>query len=100
MSDTDLWSAWAFWMLFAGGVIAVAAALLVLIWLTARSIQAHARRALRAAEAIRENTQPIWDLQTSTEAAEDLLQTVRSIEEKARLLAGALEGRDHAPAKR
>ena len=48
MSDGELWAAWRFWMLVAAVVILVAAALLVTIWLTARSIAGHARRALAA----------------------------------------------------
>jgi hypothetical protein len=67
MTDAELWAAWRFWMLVAAVVIVVAAALLVTIWLTARSIAAHARRALAAAEAIRDNTRAIWELQTTNE---------------------------------
>lgn len=91
MTDADLWAAWGFWMVVAGVIILIAAALLVTIWLTARSILAHAVRALRAAEAIRQNTLPIWELQTSNEVAEGLLETVRSIEAKGASLAEALE---------
>lgn len=91
MSDTELWAAWRLWMGVATAVIVVAAALLVTIWLTARSILAHAHRALRAAEAIRQNTQPIWELQTTNEVAGELLSTVQSIEAKGGRLAGALE---------
>ena len=92
MTDADLWAAWGFWMAIAAVVIAVAAALLVTIWLTALSIASHARRALAAAEAIRANTQPIWELQTTNEVALDLRDTVRAIEAKATLLAEALGG--------
>ena len=49
MTSADLWASWRLWMLVATVIIAVAAALLVTIWLTARSIAAHATRALRAA---------------------------------------------------
>ena len=92
MTSADLWAAWRIWMLVAGVVIVVAAALLVTIWVTARSIVAHATRALRAAEAIRANTQPIWHLQTTNEVAESLRDTVRDIERKATALVDALEG--------
>ena len=90
MTAADLWAAWRLWMLVAAVVIAVAAALLVTIWLTARSIVAHATRALRAAEAIRVNTKPIWDLQTTNAVAENLRDTVREIERKATALADAV----------
>ncbi len=97
MTDADLWAAWRLWMLVAGLVVVIAAGLLVTIWLTARSILAHARRALRAAEAIRQNTAPIWALQTSNEVAGELLTTVQSIEAKGGALAAALES--HAGAR-
>lgn len=91
MSDSELWAAWTFWMIVAAVVILIAAALLVTIWLTARSIHAHAVRALHAADDIRHATVPIWELQTTNELAESLLETVREIEAKGGKLAEALE---------
>jgi hypothetical protein len=73
-------------------VVLVAATLLVTLWLTARSILAHAGRALRAAEAIRDNTRPIWALETTNEVAEQLSDTIRAIEAKSAQLVEALEG--------
>lgn len=90
MSDAELWNAWGLWMAVAGAVVLVAAALLVTIWLTARGILAHARRALAAAEQIRANTQPIWELQTTNEVAEGLLAAVEAIAEKAEGIVMAL----------
>jgi hypothetical protein len=94
MSSADLWAAWRIWMVVAAVIIAVAAALLVTIWLTARSIAAHATRALRAAEAIRNNTRVIWEIQTTNEVAEQIRDTVCEIETKAGRLIVAL----HNPA--
>ncbi|MDQ3606586.1 MAG: hypothetical protein M3418_10450 [Gemmatimonadota bacterium] len=91
MTDADLWTVWGLWMAVAAVIILIAAALLVTIWLTARSILAHAVRALHAAEAIRQNTLPIWELQTSNEVAGGLLETVQSIEAKGAALVEALE---------
>jgi hypothetical protein len=91
MTDADLWAAWRVWMLVASVIILVAAALLVTIWLTARSIAGHARRAVVALEAIRENTRAIWAIQTTNEVAEDLRDTVRDIETKATALVEALQ---------
>jgi hypothetical protein len=96
MTDADLWAAWRIWMVVASVVVLVAAALLVTIWLTARSIAAHARRSVGALEAIRENTRAIWELQTTNEVAEDLRDTVRDIETKAAALVEALQS--HAAA--
>ncbi len=72
-------------------VIVIAASLLITIWLTARSILAHAMRAHAAAEKIRINTLPIWELQTTNEVAQGLLDTVQGIEAKGGKLAEALE---------
>ncbi|MGI9079161.1 MAG: hypothetical protein ACR2G6_17805 [Gemmatimonadaceae bacterium] len=91
MTDTELWSAWQLWMAVAVVVILIAAALLVTIWLVARSILANARRALAAAEKIRESTMPIWALETTNEVAAGLLDAVQSIEAKGGALAAALE---------
>ncbi|MEO7137922.1 MAG: hypothetical protein ABI037_09415 [Gemmatimonadales bacterium] len=91
MTDADLWGAWRFWMVVAGAVIVIAAALLITIWLTARGILSHAVRALHAAEKVRQNTLPIWELQTTNEVATELLATVESIEAKGGKLAEALQ---------
>jgi hypothetical protein len=96
MTDADLWASWRLWMGIAAAIVVIAAALLVTIWLTARGILAHAVRALRAAEQIRVNTLPIWELQTSNEVAGELLATVQAIEKKGAALATALES--HASA--
>jgi len=96
MSDADLWAAWRLWMLVASVVVLVAAALLVTIWLTARSIAGHARRAVVALEAIRLNTRTIWAVQTTNEVAEELRDTVRDIETKATALVEALQSHSAA----
>ena len=91
MGDAELWAAWRLWMVVATVVILVAASLLVTIWLTARRIGQHAGRALRAAEAIRDNTRVIWELQTTNEVAEQIRDTVCEIETKATKLVEALQ---------
>lgn len=91
MTDAQLWGAWWLWMAVGAVVVLVAAGLLIAIWLTARSIAGHARRALAAAEAIRVNTTPIWALQTTNEVAGEMLDTVRAIEAKGAALVEALE---------
>lgn len=100
MSDAELWSAWRLWLGVAALIVVIAAALLITIWLTARQILRHAVRALRAVEAIRENTQPIWALQTSNEVAAGLLETVQSIERKGGALAAALESHSGTTGRR
>ncbi len=91
MTDTDLWHVWWLWMGIATLVVLIAATLLLTIWLTARSILAHAVRALGAAEKIRQSTMPIWALQTTNEVAGEILETVQSIEAKGGKLVEALE---------
>jgi hypothetical protein len=93
MTSAELWAAWRLWMLVGGAIVLVAAALLVTIWLTARSIADHATRALRAAEAIRDNTRAIWELPTTNETAEQIRDTVRDIETRTAALVEALESR-------
>ena len=100
MTSTDLWAAWRLWMLVATVVIVVAAALLVTIWLTARSIAAHATRALKAARAIRDNTRVIWQLQTTNEVAEQIRDTVGEIESKTGKLIEALQNPAAAAGRR
>ena len=73
-------------------IVLIAASLLVIIWLTARAILTDAVRALHAVDAIRAQTQPLWGLENTNLVAEDILKTVRAIEEKGGLLAGALQG--------
>jgi hypothetical protein len=92
MSDAELWAAWRLWILVATVVVLIAAGLLILILVTARGILVEAVRALKALEAVRRNTQPIWELQATNQVAEQILQTVSAIEQKGTALAGALEG--------
>lgn len=90
MTDAELWAAWRLWMLVAAAVVVIAAALLVTIWLLARRIVADAGRILVAAEAIRQRTAPIWELQTTNDAAEQILAAVKSVEARAGRLVALL----------
>lgn len=91
MSDAELWAAWRAWIVVATVVVLLAAGLLIAILLTARRILGEAVRALNAVETIRKNTQPIWELQTTNEVAERILETVESIEAKGGALVRALD---------
>ena len=92
MSDAELWAAWRMWIVVATVAVLLAAGLLVTILLTARRILAEAVRALNAVDVIKQNTQPIWELQTTNDVAERILKTVESIEQKGGALVNALEG--------
>ena len=100
MTSAELWAAWRLWMVIAAVIIVIAAGLLITIWLTARSIVAHATRALKAAEAIRNNTQAIWQLQNTNEMAAEIRDTVCDIETKAQKLVAALAGQTAAGGSR
>ena len=92
MSDAELWASWRLWTVVATVVVLLAAGLLITILLTARKILSEAVRALNAVELIRKNTQPTWELQTTNEVAERILNTVEAIEAKGGALVSALEG--------
>jgi hypothetical protein len=100
VSSADLWAAWRLWMLVAWAVVLVAAGLLITIWLTARSIVGHANRALKAAEAIRDSTRVIWELQTTNEVAGQIRDAVCDIEAKTAKLVEALHGQAAAGSRR
>lgn len=90
MSDAELWAAWRLWIAVATVVVLLAAGLLITILLTARRILTEAVRALQAVETIRQHTQPIWELQTTNDVAQRILDTVESIEHQGGALAQAV----------
>jgi hypothetical protein len=100
VSDAELYRLWQIWLVIGGAVVAVAAALLVTIWLTARAIDREARRALRAVERIRHATEPIWKLDETNRVADDLLAAARDLETHGRHIAAALGGSSPAPTSR
>jgi hypothetical protein len=92
MTDADLFRLWYLWLVIGGAVVVVAAALLLTIWLTARGIEREARRALVAVEGIRAATLPIWKLDETNHAAEELLAAARDLEAHGGAIASALGG--------
>ena len=90
MNDQELWAAFRLWLGVAVVVVVIAAGLLITVLQLARSILHHAQRALVAGEQIRQNTQPIWALQTSNDVAEGLAETVESIEARGAALVAAV----------
>ena len=92
MSDAQLYQVWARWLLVGGVLVVVAASLLIWILFLARAIAVNATRALRAAEKIRANTQPIWALAATNATAARLLETAWAIEDHAGQVADLLEG--------
>src|SRR5215210_662938 len=92
MSDAELYTIWYWSLAVAAVVVLLAAALLITILLVARRILNHARQALEAAEAIAEETKVIWELEETNTTAEEILETVESIEKRGGRIAGTLHG--------
>lgn len=88
----ELFTSWGFWYAVGAAVVVVAATLLIAILLVARSIAAHATRALEAARRIEENTKPIWALADALDTLVTIRRVAGSVAEKAGLLAGVLHG--------
>lgn len=93
MGDAQVMRLWIWGVAASGGVVVVAAALLIAIWRTARAIEELAGSALATGRRLMETTAPIWGLIDVREAMEDLLGTVGSIEARGGALAAAV--RDH-----
>lgn len=93
MSDADLWATWQLWMGVAALIVLVAATLLVVVWMTARTIRQEAIRALAAVDAIQKNTQSIWALQTTNEVAVHMAETVEAVQHKVVALVDTVAGR-------
>jgi hypothetical protein len=84
--------AWVLGYVLGAVVVVVVAALLVAVLLVARNIERLAGQALHVAGAIESATRPIWSLADANAVVEDLVATVRSIEEQGRRIAGEAEG--------
>ncbi len=91
MKQNLLVSRWNAAFAAAGAVVAVVAALLLAIIGVARSISSNAQRILRAAQAIHDNTCPVWQLADTNAVAADLLAEVQGIAQNAAQVADALE---------
>lgn len=97
MTNADLFTRWSLGLAAAVVIVVVVAALLLLIIAAARGVLAAAARCLAAVTAIRANVDPLWQLSTTNDVAERLVGGARSIENRTRLLADAVEA--HEPAR-
>jgi len=98
MTDTELLANWSLYLAIAGVIVAIAAGLLIGIWLTARRILKLALIALEVVERIKANTQSIWSLQETNQKATEVLAEAESIRDHGALVAGALESQDESNA--
>lgn len=94
MTEAQLFTYWFIGLGIAAVVVLAVVGLLYWIYALTRSIRANATRALRAAEQIRANTQPIWNLQETNMVAAQILEATRSIRAHADAVADTLEHHD------
>ena len=98
MTSSELMTIWGISLAIAVIVVLLAAALLLTIIYTARSILAHAREAELAVARISEHTQVIWALDQTNEVAEDIQAVATDLDGQTGRIAHALER--HSSAER
>jgi hypothetical protein len=81
---------WALGFALGAVVIAAVAALLVAIFLVARSIERLARQALAVAGEIEAATRAVWKLADANDVVEDIATAVRSVDAQVTALADRL----------
>lgn len=92
MSDAQLLNYWLVGLGVAVVIVVIVAALLIAVAETARRTLALANTALRVAEKIAHNVQPIWALQTTNSVMADMAGTTRQIEGQMVAVADSLKG--------
>ncbi|MFQ5707577.1 MAG: hypothetical protein ACE5HO_09030 [bacterium] len=90
MNDAGLFSQWYLSLAIAGGVVLIAAGLLVAVWLAARRILNQASAALELVTQIKNNTRSIWSLQETNATATKILDAAQSIKNHGAQVAEAL----------
>ena len=90
MTDAELLTRWYLILGIAAVLVIVVAVLLITILVTARRIEQNAARSLRAVRKIVDNTEVIWQLDTTNAVAWQLREAARSIRRRAEEIAEAL----------
>ena len=90
MNDAYLYSQWYFWLIVATVLVIAAASLLILVIYYARRILKLAVAALGIVTEIKENTMPIWELQSTNKVAVDILEGTKNINAHINLVADNL----------
>jgi hypothetical protein len=96
MTDPMLYAEWQTALIIAGVIIVAAAALLIMVWHSARRILKLAKTALNLVVEIKNNTRSIWELQQTNSVASDILEEAESIERNAGKVARALHESEEA----
>lgn len=91
MENEALFNEWLIGLALVSVIIAIAAVLLILVWLAAKRILRLAGAALEIVTDIKNNTNSIWELETTNAVAIDIQKEAEAIEEHATLVAEALE---------
>jgi uncharacterized protein YoxC len=91
MTDSELFTVWGWSLGIAALVVIIAAALLIAILMTARSILQHAREAEDSVARIAEHTQVIWALDETNDLTEDILDTTEQLRGQTERIADALQ---------
>ena len=91
-------SQWVIWWMVGGGVVALAALLLIWILAMAWSIEKHAGRALRALRRIEQNTGAIWNLAGVSNRLSHIVDHADAIERRtAAAASGSQSGAERQP---
>lgn len=91
MEDETLFNEWLIGLVLVSLIVVIAAVLLILVFLAAKRILRLAGAALEIVTQIKNNTQSIWELETTNKVAVDIQNEAEAIEAHATLVAEALE---------
>lgn len=91
MENEALFNEWLIGLVLVSLIILIAAVLLILVFLAAKRILRLAGAALEIVTQIKNNTNAIWELETTNKVAVDIQNEAEAIEAHATLVAEALE---------
>lgn len=91
MENETLFNEWLIGLGLVSLIVVIAAVLLILVFLAAKRILKLAGAALEIVTQIKNNTLPIWELETTNKVAVDIQNEAEAIQAHATLVAEALE---------
>ncbi|MFS4491302.1 hypothetical protein [Maribacter sp. 2308TA10-17] len=91
MENETLFNEWLIGLVVVSLIVVIAAVLLILVFLAAKRILRLAGAALEIVTQIKNNTLPIWELETTNKVAVDIQNEAEAIQAHATLVAEALE---------
>jgi len=91
MENETLFNEWLIGLALVSLIVVIAAVLLILVFLAAKRILRLASAALEIVTQIKNNTLPIWELETTNKVAVDIQNEAEAIQAHATLVAEALE---------